>query len=101
MILTIDMGNSNIVLSLFKNDKLIKSFRLLTDKEQNEKYYENKLTEAFKENNININNIKGIVFSSVVPFALWAPSSGFPCPASKTITLSVTGVDEVSAVFST
>ena len=67
MILTIDMGNSNIVLSFFKNDKLIKSFRLLTDKEQNEKYYENKLIEAFKENNINLNNIKGIVFSSVVP----------------------------------
>ena len=40
------------------------------------------------------------IFASVVPFLLCAPSSGYPCPASKITTFPDTGVDVAICAFS-
>ena len=67
MILTIDIGNSNIVFSFFENDLLINSYRILTIKSKNSDFYRKKIEKILTENLININNIFGVVVSSVVP----------------------------------
>ena len=40
-----------------------------------------------------------LIEASVVPLELWAPSSGNPWPASKTITLFVTGTETTGTIF--
>lgn len=61
MLLTIDIGNSNIVCGLFQAETLIEQFRITTEKDQTEAYFREKL--------LHIQNqpIDGIIIGSVVP----------------------------------
>lgn len=52
MLLTVDIGNTNITLGLFKGDKLIETFRLPSDKELPQGEYEVLLSKLFKTYNI-------------------------------------------------
>lgn len=66
MILTIDIGNSNILMGAF-DQKLIASKRYITKKDITAKEITNKITEFLNEYSIKTENISAIIIASVVP----------------------------------
>lgn len=67
MILTLDIGNSNIVVSGIRNFKTIFSGRIKTDKNYSEEDIASHIDFIFKLNKVNAGDFKGAVVSSVVP----------------------------------
>lgn len=67
MILTVDIGNSNIVLAIFHNNKILKKWRLITSKTKSRDEYSMVIQQLMKTNDIDVKKISGIVLSSVVP----------------------------------
>ncbi len=61
MLLTADIGNTNITLALFDNDKYVNEFRLASDKDLSKEEYEILLKSLFKDY-----VIEGCVIASVV-----------------------------------
>ena len=66
MILTIDVGNTNVVLGIFEAGKLSADFRIATDKFKTEDEYGMLVIELFKFHSIKM-EIEGAIISSVVP----------------------------------
>lgn len=66
MLLTVDIGNTNTVLGLFENDKLIHKWRILTQKQLTEDEYANKILPLFNYAGIGYTKITGAIISSVV-----------------------------------
>ncbi|MFW5988531.1 MAG: type III pantothenate kinase, partial [bacterium] len=67
MILTIDIGNTNIVLGVFKAKKLLKDWRISTDKNKTSHEYGILLKNLYDYDQIDFTEIKGVVISTVVP----------------------------------
>lgn len=67
MILTIDIGNTNITFGVFEEDKLILVSRLATERNRTDDQYALEFANIFKMNSINTDNIDGAVLGSVVP----------------------------------
>ncbi|PWA12141.1 type III pantothenate kinase [Pueribacillus theae] len=67
MIFVLDVGNTNIVLGVFKNGELHKHWRIGTSQQKTEDEYAMIIKELFRSENIVFNDIKGIIISSVVP----------------------------------
>lgn len=67
MILLVDVGNTNIVLGVNKEDKYIASWRISTDANKTSDEYGIQVMQLFIQNNLNPKDIKGIIISSVVP----------------------------------
>ncbi len=67
MILTVDIGNTNIVFGGFEDDKLIFVSRLATKTEETEDEYATKIQGIAKLNTINEKQVQGAIISSVVP----------------------------------
>lgn len=67
MLLTLDIGNTNIVLGVFIKEKLIKHFRISTDREKTEDEYGILVISLLREFDITIKEFDGAVISSVVP----------------------------------
>lgn len=67
MLLTIDIGNTNITLGVFDGDKLLFTSRLATDRKRTEDQYAIEIQNIFKLHNAEIRLFKGAVISSVVP----------------------------------
>lgn len=67
MVLVIDVGNTNIVIGIYSKDRLIKSWRIATDKNKTYDEYGILINQFFNYENIEIKNIKAIIISSVVP----------------------------------
>ena len=67
MILAIDIGNSNIVIGVYANDEWRKIWRVETNSAQSIMYYQQFLMDALLEEGIANQEIKSVVFSSVVP----------------------------------
>jgi len=67
MILTVDIGNSNITLTIFKENKKVTEWRIITDKKKSCDEYSIVVKQLIKSDNISIDDIKGIMLSSVVP----------------------------------
>ena len=67
MILTADIGNSNIVLGVFEGDILKLTLRIKTDATRTRDEYAINLNSMLKINNINVSDIDGAIISSVVP----------------------------------
>lgn len=61
MLLTADIGNTNITLGIFENDNYINEFRLASDKDLNQNEYEILLHSLLKDF-----NIEGCIIASVV-----------------------------------
>ena len=47
MLLAVDIGNTNVVLGLFENDKIIHKWRIATQKQFTEDEYAGKILPAF------------------------------------------------------
>ena len=67
MILLVDVGNTNIVLGVLKDEKCIASWRLSTDAQKTSDEYAIQITQLFNQNDLDKKLVKGIIISSVVP----------------------------------
>lgn len=67
MLLTIDIGNTNIVIGLFQDDKLLEKWRIFTNKTKPADSYAVDIIELFLTKNIDCINIDGAIIASVVP----------------------------------
>lgn len=67
MLLAIDIGNTNIVIGIFKNDQLLNVWRINSDLKKSAEDYALDLIEVFLNNKIDCLKIQGCVIGSVVP----------------------------------
>jgi type III pantothenate kinase len=67
MLLTIDIGNTNIVFGVFKNRELIHHWRIVTQKDKTEDEYGILIENLYRMANLDLNKTKGVIISSVVP----------------------------------
>lgn len=67
MLLTIDIGNTNINLGIFDGDALTMSARLATDRQKTDDQFAVDFVNIFSVYNIKTTDIEGTVISSVVP----------------------------------
>ncbi|MBP1890876.1 type III pantothenate kinase [Clostridium moniliforme] len=67
MILLVDVGNTNIVLGVCKEDKYIASWRISTDAKKTSDELSIQVMQLFSQHDLNPKDVKGIIISSVVP----------------------------------
>ena len=67
MILCIDVGNSNIKYAVFDGDALKVSFRVSTDLKRTSDEYGAQIVDMLSVNGISSSDVRGGIFSSVVP----------------------------------
>ena len=67
MIFAIDVGNTNIVLGAFENDKIVMTARMATDKLKMADEYAIAIADIMKLHNCPLKEFEGAVISSVVP----------------------------------
>lgn len=67
MIFVFDIGNTNIVLGVYKGDELIHHWRIETNRYKTEDEYGMVIRSLFEHGNLTFSDIDGIIISSVVP----------------------------------
>ncbi len=67
MLLTIDVGNTNITFGVYDGDKLITTFRMMSKLARTSDEYGISIRELLDINNINEKDIDGVIIASVVP----------------------------------
>ena len=67
MLLVIDVGNSNIVLGIYDGERLLKDWRVSTDKSKTADEYGILVHQLFSLADISFSDIQDIIISSVVP----------------------------------
>jgi type III pantothenate kinase len=67
VILVLDAGNTNIVLGVFDNDKMITNWRISTDKHKSSDEYGMLINQLFEHNGLRMRGLEAVVMSSVVP----------------------------------
>ena len=67
MILTVDVGNSNITMGIFDDENIVKKWRIITNKTLGKGEYELIIKQLMISNDFDYKKIDGIVYSSVVP----------------------------------
>jgi len=71
MLLAFDVGNTNIVLGVFREGKLIQSWRLETDNNKSADEYGMIINQLFTFEGLSIRDVKDIIISTVVPSVLY------------------------------
>jgi type III pantothenate kinase len=72
MVLVMDAGNTNIVIGVYRDDKLIADWRLSTDLKRTSDEYGALITELFDRNGLDRSEVKGVIISSVVPSIMYS-----------------------------
>ena len=67
MILTLDIGNTNIKCALFEENELKKAWRMSTDRHKTHDEYGILLTMFLQNAGYGVKDVEGIIMSSVVP----------------------------------
>lgn len=67
MLLTLDMGNTNITIGVFDGERLMLESRVATDLTKMEDQYAIDLMDIFRLYQINARDFEGAILSSVVP----------------------------------
>ncbi len=67
MILVLDAGNTNIVLGVFNNNRLITNWRISTDKSKSSDEYGMIINQLFRYEGLEMQEMETVVISSVVP----------------------------------
>ena len=67
MILVVDVGNTNIVLGIYKDSENIAGWRISTDAKKTSDEYSIQFMQLFTQGGLNPKEVKGIIISSVVP----------------------------------
>ncbi len=72
MLLVIDVGNTNIVIGIYQNQKLEHVWRLTTNKERTSDEFGVFFITMFQNENIKINDISDVIISSVAPNVMYS-----------------------------
>ena len=75
MVLVMDAGNTNIVIGVYRDDKLIADWRLSTDLKRTSDEYGALITDLFNRNGLDRSEVKGVIISSVVPSIMYSVES--------------------------
>ncbi|MNJ45146.1 type III pantothenate kinase [Paenibacillus bouchesdurhonensis] len=67
MFVVVDVGNSNIVLGIYRSRELLHHFRLSTNRQSTADEYGVKIHNLFQMSKIAVGDIEGVIISSVVP----------------------------------
>lgn len=67
MLLVFDVGNTNMVLGLYKGKELIRYWRITTDKYKTSDEYGILISNLFQHEKIDMNCVEDVIISSVVP----------------------------------
>jgi type III pantothenate kinase len=67
LLLVIDVGNSNIVLGIYRQDQLVRDWRISTDKSKTPDEYGILVHDLFRLTGIEMSDVTDIIISSVVP----------------------------------
>jgi len=67
MLLVIDVGNSNTVLGMYREERLVRSWRVTTDKSRTVDEYAMLIHELFHLSDIHFTDIRDVIISCVVP----------------------------------
>ncbi|MCL2415617.1 MAG: type III pantothenate kinase [Defluviitaleaceae bacterium] len=76
MLLVVDVGNTNIVLGLYNNSKLMKSWRMSTSESRTSDEMGMFLYSLFQHGNIPVEGLKNVIISSVVPNIMYSLVNG-------------------------
>lgn len=76
MLLTIDVGNTNITLGVFENEALKGTFRMTTKRSRTSDEYGFNICGILEHRNIMPQNIKDVIIASVVPDIMHSLTSG-------------------------
>lgn len=76
MLLTVDVGNTNITLGLFRDDKVFATFRITTQMARTSDEYGSMIAEMIVRKGIDIENIRDVIISSVVPKVMYSLNNG-------------------------
>ena len=71
MLLAFDVGNTNIVLGVFKDGKLIQNWRMETDSNKSADEYGMLINQLFEYEGLNIKEVKDVIISTVGPSVLY------------------------------
>ena len=71
MIITIDVGNTNIVLGVFKDGEMVTNWRLETDNRKSADEYGMVIHQLFQYENLDVNEVEDVIISTVVPSILY------------------------------
>lgn len=72
MIFVLDVGNTNIVLGIYKDKELIVEWRLSTDSGKTSDEYMIEVAQLFSFNKLRESDISGVIISSVVPNIMYS-----------------------------
>lgn len=72
MILVVDVGNTNIVLGIMKEDKFIASFKLTTQIKRTSDEYGIVIIDMLQQKGISVNDIQDVIIASVVPDIMYS-----------------------------
>lgn len=71
MLLAFDVGNTNIVLGVFRDGKLIENWRMATDPQKSADEYGMMINQLFEYSDLNIGDVKDVIIATVVPSVLY------------------------------
>ena len=71
MLLAFDVGNTNIVLGVFKDGALIQNWRLETDNNKSADEYGMVVNQLFQYVGLKMEDVEDIIISTVVPSVLF------------------------------
>ena len=71
MLLAFDVGNTNIVLGVFKDGNLIQNWRMETDNNKSADEYGMLVNQLFSYEGLNTKEVKDVIISTVVPSVLY------------------------------
>ena len=72
MLLVIDVGNTNMVIGLYRGDDLVKTWRMNTQTNRTSDEIGIIINSFFKDDNIDLKEIKGAIIASVVPNIMYS-----------------------------
>ena len=71
MLLAFDVGNTNMVLGVFHEGKLLQNWRLETDPNKSADEYGMIINQLFSYEGLDISNINNVIIATVVPSVLY------------------------------
>ena len=71
MLLAFDVGNTNIVMGVFDDGKMITSWRLETDYNKSADEYGMIVNQLFSYEGLKVTDVKDVIISTVVPSVLY------------------------------
>ena len=76
MLLTVDVGNTNITLGLFQGNEVFVTFRITTQAARTSDEYGSMIAEMLVRKGIKVKEVEDVIIASVVPKVMYSLNSG-------------------------